>query len=603
MVRLALFLSAVFAFCRAAPAQTHDYFRELELLSASGSDTALMHEVLEMPYDVMVDHLDASADWFNNAQAIALKHKDLRSVALSYLKLGTIEYLRGNYELSVSQNLNAITLFESLGMSKETGAALCELGYQMKRRDLNRAFKYFRRGLNLLEAANASQELCAAYDNFGVLFEFRNDLDSAGYFYQKALSMKQEMNDSIGIPYSLNNLGMLNVLSGKFDEAKPFFDQAFEIRRKRRDVFGQAENMSLYGDLFRGWKKFDQAVDWYRKSIELCDSLRYPKLKQDNLVKVSRSYEALGRFDLALYATRAADSIGQLLLNEKNSKAMMELEQKFQVAEKDRDIARLQSQTASRRLIIIVIISILVLVILTAVLYNLNLRRKQIAERNRAILIEREAGLRAVFDATEEERKRIARDLHDGIGQQLSGLRLSLGGMESGLSAVAPESAVRLQQLNNVLDDACKEVRSISHQMMPKALLERGLLSALDESLSKTLGLAEISYRLEHFQIENKRFDHRIELSVYRIAQELLSNIMRHSKATSVSVQLFCNANTLILIIEDNGKGFDPDKNAEGIGLLNIRSRMETVNGTLHWEKSPAGGMIATLRVPVNVIQ
>lgn len=582
-------------------AQISSYFTELSKRENAISDTTLLHEILQVPYDEMVNHLSESSTWLNRALGIAALHDDKYSLAKSYVLLGTVEYLQGNYDLSVSHNLSSIQIFESLGMPGEQGEALCQLGYQMKRRDLPRAFQYFRRGIGLLEDNNATASLCGAYDNYGVLFEFDQDLDSAALYYNKALDLKISLRDSIGIPYSLNNLGLLAMMKGEYDQAKEYFDRSFSIRSARNDVFGIAENLSYYGDLLLNRKKYDEAIVWFNKSNALSDSLNYPRIKKDNLLKMAESFEALGQYDHALFATRQADSIGEKLINEQNSRTMIELEQKYRVAQKDADIARLSAQTAIRRTFIILALAALLVVILGAIIYNVNQKRKQAAERNIAVIREREAGLKALFDATEDERRRIARDLHDGIGQQLSGLRLSLGGMENRLAETEPVAASKLHDLNSILDDACNEVRSISHQMMPKALSERGLLSALEETLNKTIGPSGIVYRLEHFQIENRRFEERVELSVYRIAQELLSNIIRHSGATEVVVQLYCNAGKLILVMEDNGRGFDPEQDAEGIGLLNIKSRLQVVRGSMVWEKNPAGscGMVVTIRIPI----
>jgi signal transduction histidine kinase len=582
-------------------AQRSVFFDDLRSNENEIADTTLMRLILEVPYDAMVNHLEESSIWLNRALGIAAVRADKPAMAKSYSLLAITEYLRGNYDLSVSHNLNSIQIFESIGLEKEHGDVLCQLGYQMKRRDLPRAFSYFRKGIKLLEENNATVALCAAYDNYGVLFEFDKDLDSAQLFYNKALQLKNNFGDSIGIPYSLNNLGLIAMMKEDYDQAKKYFDQAYAIRVARNDLFGITENLSYYGDLFLSWKKYDEAIVWFEKSNELSDSLNYPRIRQDNLLKMAGAFESLGRYDLALFATRHADSIGHKLINEQNSKTMLELEQKFQVAQKDADIAKLQSQTATRRVFIILSLAALVVVVFAAIIYNVNLRRKKAAEKNRAVLHERESGLKAVFDATEDERRRIARDLHDGIGQQLSGLRLSLGGMENKLATTQPQTASRLHDLNAILDEACREVRSISHQMMPKALSERGLLSALEETLTKSIGPSGITYRLEHFQVENRRFENRVELSVYRIAQELLNNILRHSGASDVVVQLYCNANKLILVVEDNGRGFDPKQNVEGIGLLNIKSRLQVVNGSMIWEKNPSGdqGMVVTIRIPL----
>ena len=119
----------------------------------------------------------------------------------------------------------------------------------------------------------------------------------------------------------------------------------------------------------------------------------------------------------------------------------------------------------------------------------------------------------------------------------------------------------------------------------------------LNDLLENSLGFTEIRYSLEHFNI-NERLPQKIEITIYRIVQELINNIIKHSKADEVSVQLFNSNNTIILIVEDNGVGFAKEKNKKGIGLLNITSRLDMVNGNVNFEPSPKSGTLVTIKIP-----
>jgi signal transduction histidine kinase len=136
--------------------------------------------------------------------------------------------------------------------------------------------------------------------------------------------------------------------------------------------------------------------------------------------------------------------------------------------------------------------------------------------------------------------------------------------------------------------------------MMPKALAESGLIAAMDDMLHKSLGLSSIQYRLEHFKVDGVRFPERIEIGLYRVCQELINNIIKHSGASEVAVQLFRSKGWLIMIVEDNGRGFLHSPNQEGIGLSNVTSRIHTVDGEVSWEPGPQCGTVATIKVPVS---
>ena len=131
-------------------------------------------------------------------------------------------------------------------------------------------------------------------------------------------------------------------------------------------------------------------------------------------------------------------------------------------------------------------------------------------------------------------------------------------------------------------------------------LQEKGLLAAIEEMVRKSLGITTIHFQIEHFKVENVRFQERIELSLYRICQELVNNIIKHSKASEVAIQLMRNKSHLILIVEDNGVGFNKQQNKDGIGMMNISSRLSTVKGEAEIEPGPERGVVATIRVPVE---
>lgn len=553
-----------------------------------------------MPYGMMVENLQLAACWLKIAEEDAKAIADDYRVAQSSAKLGTVFYLQGKYDSSTYYNLSAISLFDKLQKPVKKAEVLCQLGYQVKRRDLNQGFEYFREAIPMLEQHNAREALMAAYDNFGVLYEMRDNHDSAYHFYQKALHLKEELVDSLGIPFSLNKIGQLYLLKKDFDTALAYFDKAYQMRVQRNDTFGIMENKTLYGDLFSAWEKWETALQWYVAANEEALRHNYPFLMEHNWARMASCYEQLGLYKQALDVYRKSVEVKYRLLNEKNAKTILELEQLYQSAEKDKNISRLETEAARKRLNVYIAIALAIILILIVIVSSINLQRKERAAKDAAIIAEREAGIKAVFEATEEERKRIAKDLHDGLGQQLSGLRMSWEGVQNQIKDLAPVSANKLQELTSVLDEACTEVRSISHTMMPRALQESGLLAAIEDMLHKSLHYTMIQYELQHYHLENKRFQERIELSMYRICQELIHNVIKHSKATHVSVQLLLNKHVLVMIVEDNGIGMAASHKSDGIGWRNIHNRVYTIGGEAMIEPGPEQGLVATVRIPVE---
>lgn len=148
-------------------------------------------------------------------------------------------------------------------------------------------------------------------------------------------------------------------------------------------------------------------------------------------------------------------------------------------------------------------------------------------------------------------------------------------------------------------DDASREVRGIAHRMMPRALGDLGLAPAIADMLERSLKLPGMRFSFEHFGLD-ARLPASAETGVYRIAQELVSNIIKHAQARHVNVQLMRNKGHIVLIVEDDGVGFDTQAPGAGIGLEGLRDRARVLHGSLGIVSSPGSGTVATLRAPLG---
>ncbi len=154
-------------------------------------------------------------------------------------------------------------------------------------------------------------------------------------------------------------------------------------------------------------------------------------------------------------------------------------------------------------------------------------------------------------------------------------------------------------ELIGIVSDASQEVRSIAHQMMPKALSDLGLAPAIDEMLKRSFSDTDYSYQYEHHCV-NGNIPDDVSIGIYRITQELISNIIKHADARSINVQLLKASRNLVLMVEDDGKGIDVGSISKGLGLQNINDRARSMNGTFQIEPGPEKGTVASLRVPLT---
>ncbi len=198
---------------------------------------------------------------------------------------------------------------------------------------------------------------------------------------------------------------------------------------------------------------------------------------------------------------------------------------------------------------------------------------------------QKQIAIDAFIEGEEKEKARIGRELHDGIAQEIVAVKL----------AMQQENAT--SGLVNELTRISLDIRNISHELMPQTLKEFGLKLAIEDICQKILAPSGIQYEI-HSMLPGERMENKIEITLYRIFQELVHNIIKHSQATEVLVQLRKMNNHVVLVVEDNGKGMTEDKK-NGIGISNLKSRVQLLDGNLQYDSSENEGTTAIVRVPV----
>jgi signal transduction histidine kinase len=237
-------------------------------------------------------------------------------------------------------------------------------------------------------------------------------------------------------------------------------------------------------------------------------------------------------------------------------------QQQVVIAEKDSHIIRQQAGLS-------VLIVVLLMLAGGGWLFYNRYRLRQKVLLDAAIIREQKESLKAVIEAQDNERRRIARDLHDGIAQQLVALKFALSRIAKKISADHPEQQIVLDELVQALDISCTDVRNISHVMTPRSLEEKGLVAALENLFRLSLSNAGIQHEFDYSRFQG-RIKENIETSIYRIAQELINNIIKHSGATRVVVNLQQHSSEVELKIMENGKGFSLEevRQYSSMGLL-----------------------------------
>ncbi len=240
-------------------------------------------------------------------------------------------------------------------------------------------------------------------------------------------------------------------------------------------------------------------------------------------------------------------------------------------------------------------------IILSAIAVNIRFSRYKTDKetyQNELLNQQKEFNARLI-EAQEEERKKIAQYLHDGVGQQLTGIKLGFQKISDQVKNKEWPQKHTLNNLVKVADLSIQEVRSLSHDLMPKALLALGLYEAISDLLEQSLGQTNIQYSLERFG-SSDRIGSKIEITLYRICQELITNIIKHSNAKEVHFQLINNGRHIVLLVEDDGIGMEKKQDI-GIGIQNISDRLAALNGEKNIQSTNENsGLLITIKIPLK---
>jgi PAS domain S-box-containing protein len=215
--------------------------------------------------------------------------------------------------------------------------------------------------------------------------------------------------------------------------------------------------------------------------------------------------------------------------------------------------------------------------------------------------------LRQIVRAQEDERRRIARDIHDQVGQQMTALRLNLAALDQGLSGDG-ELRVKLDQTKTIAERLDADVDFLAWELRPAALDDIGLAEAMGTFVREWSNHSGVEAQFHTSGLDKERLSPETGTNLYRIMQEALNNTMKYALARHVDVLLERRDNQVVLILEDDGVGFNPEKEAsadgdKGMGLIGMRERAALVGGTLQIESKPKAGTTIFARVPVQFLE
>ncbi|MCG2793068.1 MAG: sensor histidine kinase [Weeksellaceae bacterium] len=517
----------------------------------------------------------------------------LSGEAKSLSNLSLVCYFLGKYEKDVLYSQKAIDIFQKIQDNENLSIELGELGYRMKNRNLKLALSYLQRAKYIAEKKRLQKPLLSLYNNYGVLKEMQKDYDSAYYFYKKGLDLKEAIHDELGIPYSLNNMAYIYFLKKDYHKAEKTLQESLELRKKIKDTFGISENYSFLGDVFFETKDYQKSIENYRKSLDITKRKHLLNLSQSSFLGLSKNYEALGNTEQAFANYKKYAVIKDSLSNINLMNKIAEMDTKYETEKKQNLIIQQQFEIKQKNnwLIFGGILSLILLVVLFFI-YK-NYQQKQEKKLQKEIFLQQELATKSLFEGEQNERIRIARDLHDSVGQMLSLVKMNLSSQEQN-----PET----KNIQSLVDKTIAEVRTVSHNLIPEEL-NFGIFPALENLSDKINNSSTTKMELNiPMEIKEIKFQKQNELSIYRIVQEVVNNMIKHADASFIILSVRKLENSLIISIRDNGKGMNEDEisKSKGIGWKNINARVRMLDGKIKIESEKLAGTQIEITLPQN---
>lgn len=642
-------------------AQEKDYQRvdSLKSIVNSKKDTAAISAVLELnKFYFFLGKFDSAILFCRQGVTLSKKHQNFKAASL-FLSIGKSYYMKSsndsallalneckpllkeaNDELLVNYNLVLASVYQDKGMTDS-------------------AIQIFLQSVPVLEKKENSHLrhlLFNTFTNIGNVFLKETRYDKAMDYYNKADSYKVYVQSKTQLIQFFQKKFIIYSNTNRLNEAEKCLDSSINLLNEANNLEMKQAVYINYGFLAEKKNEFQKARQWYLKGLAITDSI-------DNKFYRSRIYNNLSSASISLqdwsnarkYADEALKSAnefksfidmhysyGNLKLVASNTgnykealafaelqfqyadsasssdskQKVMELESKYQHEKKEKEIADLKLQNAAKELVVIKRNRLLItggiaasaLLVIATLFYRSSRQKQTIAEKDNILrkeqikFLERQqqiVSLQSMINGQETERTRIAKDLHDGLGGLFSTIKMLFSTLQHEKAELKTEPL--FMKSYDMINTASEEVRRIAHNMMPEVLIKLGLVQATQElcnsiSAGKLLNVSMQAYGMD------KRLNASTEIMLFRILQELLNNIIKHSQASEAIIQFNREGNRLSVTVEDNGRGFNlaETDGKTHAGLSSVESRVSYLNGKLSIDSQKEVGTTVMMDFLIN---
>ncbi|MEI9919767.1 MAG: sensor histidine kinase [Bacteroidota bacterium] len=506
---------------------------------------------------------------------------DVDRLADFLMRMGQTEYTYGNHQEALGLYLESAGLYHQLKLPAQEASIFNEIAVlHRKNNNTAKSREYVNAALDLYKLAYDTNGVATTLNNLGIIHEMSGDLEAALTYYRQSKALYVAFKCDLCISYSLDYMAGAFKALHQFDSAFYYEYQSLEMRRKLDNTYAVAQSLMTMGEIYFEQKKYTDAITYFTECASLCRSINFKDYERRAYEYLSKCHELNGNFKDALHYHMVFSRIDDSLFNETRSKQISELQIRYETEKNEGEIRSLKQTQQINNYILISTILFLLLIVAGAFFI---FRQQQLKNR-----LSRE---RAITEAEEGERLRIAKDIHDDLGSGLSKIhflsqelmyKADHGNISKNMASVIEISRSLIDSMRDLvwelntedtsLDNLVARIREYSTDYLEDLPIR--IISDYPAAIPDT-PLGKIVYR-----------------NIFMTVKEVLNNIVKHSGATHVYIKVDTSSGELKIDLRDNGIGFADHPDRQGNGMVNMKSRISLIGGSLNILSSDAGTRI-----------
>ncbi len=522
-------------------------------------------------------------------EALELRRKigDDSKIAKTLNDIGIIHDERGDYQKSLEYYYEARRIFERLKDPASTAMVISNIGIVLKaQKEFKKVVGYYHEALTIYKGLNNKFGIAACDANLGSVYFNLAVYDSSLYYSLKASREFEEQNIPQFLAMTLCNTGMAYDKTGHEKEALDYLARAQQINEEYGNKKEIAAVLVYLAGVNRRTGNLTLGLTNAEKGLSIAEKIGAMEQILNARKELSEIKAASGDFKSAYREHLLFETIKDSVFLQEKSRQIAQLQTLFETEKKENAIQLLTQENELKdfhllrtQFITVLLAILLIAVVVVGYLWRNRIKLKQQAELESTKAQLKDMQLQAVITSQEDERRRFAADLHDGMGQMISALRLNLS-YDSIQKAKVDEAVDILNEMN-------VEIRKIAFNLMPQVLMNSGLTEALTEFANRINRTGKVQISIQAFDV-NPAMSAQQKIALYRICQEWVNNILKYSGCSKISLQLVQHDDELVTIIEDNGRGFDTSAllTSQGNGWKNINSRLGLIKGSIEIDSS-----------------